>query len=52
MAQITWLHSHWYFGKENRKSVVCLAYVRLFFVCADSVTLEEAKDLFMVFGIS
>jgi hypothetical protein len=49
MAQFTWLQYHWYFGKENRKSVVCLEYVCLSVVYVDSITLEEAENLFRYF---
>lgn len=43
MAQLTSLQSHWYFDKENRKSVACLVYVCFSNLCANSVMLEEAN---------
>jgi len=46
MAHLTWLQSHWYFGKESRKNILCLVYVCLSVLCADSIQLEEAKNLF------
>lgn len=52
MTQLNWHQSHWYFGKENRKRVVCLVYVGLSVVCEDNVNLHEAKHLFRGFGIS
>ena len=47
MTELNWLQSCWYTGKENRNSVVC----RVSSVCVHSIELEEAKDLFIGFGL-
>ena len=53
MTQLTLLQSHWYFGKENRKSSVCVVYVCLYvcFVCRQRDN-SRGKNLSMGFGIS